>query len=53
MTAEIWGVIGYINGSIKNPIMLIESIPLSDLPNLSATTKLKTILSTVVSESTP
>ena len=33
--------------------MLIESMPLSDLPNLNATTKLKTIPSIVVSESTP
>jgi len=53
MTAEIWEAMGYLDSSIKNPTMLIESMPLSDLLNLNATAKLKTIPSIVVSESTP
>jgi len=53
MTAEIWGAMGYLDGSIKNSTMLIKLMPLSDLSNLNVTTKLKTIPSIVVSESTP
>jgi len=44
---------GYLDGSIKNSTMLIKLMPLSDLSNLNVTTKLKTIPSIVVSESTP